>query len=94
MGRAVVLGQGKWGATGWGRGLGGRTSSILGMGWRCRGGTGALGTWLGQVQYPPGGDRQEPEDPQCPRLGADLQGSEKLAAALDARNVKKQVDGP
>lgn len=87
----MVLGQGKWGAMGWGWGLGGMTFSILGMGWRCRGGTGALGTWLSQVQCPP--DRR-PKTPSAPGLGADLQGSEKLAAALDARNVKKQVDGP
>lgn len=40
------------------------------------------------------GTDRSPKTPSAPRLGADLQGSEKLAAALDARNVKKQVDGP
>lgn len=45
----------------WGWGSGGRAAGVLGMRRRCRGGTGALGTRLSQVQHPPGRDGQEAE---------------------------------
>lgn len=46
-----------------------------------------------QVQYPPvGRDRKLKDSPTG--VGADLQGPQKLVAALDACDVKKQVDGP
>jgi hypothetical protein len=49
-----------------------------------------VGSWLKQVQHPSWGVARS----LSPRIRADLQGPQKLIAALNACDVKKQVDGP
>ena len=83
LGSAMVLGQGqgwaKGGAERWGWASGGRMASILG---RRRGMVEEMG-------------ENELETLGRPsRVGADLQGPQKLVAAFDACDVEKQVDGP
>ena len=83
LGSAMVLGQGqgwaKGGAERWGWASGGRMASIRG---RRRGMVEEMG-------------ENELETLGRPsRVGADLQGPQKLVAAFDACDVEKQVDGP